>query len=168
VRAGAARAAAVLFPLLVCACATPGPSRRWFLEDAYARYYTDAGGRTLRVEHDGAVLDVSCLPIEVVKEKPLASLPKAACPDAKIPLLGKARREGDDWDLSGFDIEADTGRCRPLFESPSADEPTSGHRRSCWNRLWEVPVAVIAVPVALVIALGAVTAPIWVPIFFLH
>jgi hypothetical protein len=41
-------------------------------------------------------------------------------------------------------------------------------RRSCWNRLWEVPAAVVVVPVALGVVVGLATAPIWGPLLLLH
>ena len=166
---GAARRALGALPLMFCACATPGAPRAYFLEDAYARYYADASGRTLRVEHDGSVHDVTCLPLEVVKEKPLASLPKSACPNSEIPVLGKTRRSGDDWDMTGYEVERSSGRCLPLFDAPTGfDDQDARPRRSCWNRLWEVPTAIVVIPVVVVVALGAVTAPIWAPILFLR
>jgi hypothetical protein len=56
-----------------------------------------------------------------------------------------------------------TGSCRPWFvDSPlwSNEEPA---KHSCWNLLWEVPTAMVAVPVAL----GFLSAPIWVPLVLL-
>ena len=58
----------------------------------------------------------------------------------------------------------DTGSCRPFFVSPSLwsdDERVAKH--SCWHRLWEVPAALVTVPVAI----GIFTAPIWLPIILL-
>lgn len=57
----------------------------------------------------------------------------------------------------------DTGSCRPWFVSPLKDEGDGAPRHSCWNLLWEVPTALVAVPVAL----GALTAPVWAPIVLL-
>jgi len=54
----------------------------------------------------------------------------------------------------------DTGSCRPFFIAPSLDWGAGAPKHSCWHRLWEVPVALVAVPVALAV----LTAPIWVPI----
>ena len=56
-----------------------------------------------------------------------------------------------------------TGSCRPFFIVPSLDWGTGAPNHSCWNRLWEVPAALVAVPVALAI----ITAPVWVPIVVL-
>jgi hypothetical protein len=58
----------------------------------------------------------------------------------------------------------DTGSCRPFFKEPSlwmdeADVP----RHSCWHRLWEIPAAMVAVP----LFIGVVTAPVWAPIILL-
>ena len=57
----------------------------------------------------------------------------------------------------------DTGSCRPFFISPSLDWGAGAPKHSCWNRLWEVPVALVAVP----LALGVITSPVWVPIVLL-
>lgn len=59
--------------------------------------------------------------------------------------------------------KADTGSCKPWFVSPSRDWGEGAPKHSCWNLLWEVPVALVAVPVVLAI----ITAPIWVPIVLL-
>jgi hypothetical protein len=57
---------------------------------------------------------------------------------------------------------ADTGSCRPWFkDSLFSDKRPPNH--SCWNLLWEVPVALVAVPAAI----GFATAPIWLPILLL-
>lgn len=165
------RPGALLLPALaaaLAACAAPEPRHPYFLEDRYARYYTASSARTLRVENDGTVLDVTCLPVEVVQGKPLGNLPRAACPDSKIPVLGKARKAGEDWDMQEFEVARDTGRCLPLFEAPGFDERDVRPRRSCWNRAWEVPVAVIAVPAVFLLAVGLISAPIWAPILFLR
>ncbi|MDE2144143.1 MAG: hypothetical protein KGJ84_17175 [Elusimicrobia bacterium] len=153
---------------LLGACATPGPVRTYFQEDAYARYYVSDTGKTLRVERDGTVLDISCLPVEAAQDKPLNALPRQLCAGSEIPVLGKARRAGDDWDLSDFAVEPATGRCLPLFRNPSYDEREAGPRRSCWNRVWEVPAALIAVPAAVLVVAGVATAPIWAPLLFLR
>lgn len=59
--------------------------------------------------------------------------------------------------------QSDTGSCKPFFVSPSRDWGEGAPRHSCWNRLWEVPTALVVAP----IALGVVTAPVWVPIVLL-
>jgi hypothetical protein len=62
-----------------------------------------------------------------------------------------------DWDLSGFDIASETGRCRPITlnlntpsllsnpfgESPSKDP--SMKRRNCLNLVWEIPLSMIII-----------------------
>jgi hypothetical protein len=60
--------------------------------------------------------------------------------------------------------EKDTGSCRPWFVNPGRDWGEGANKHSCWNLLWEVPAAIIAVPAAL----AFVTAPIWVPIVLLR
>ena len=57
-----------------------------------------------------------------------------------------------------------TGSCKPFFVSPSRDWGEGAPRHSCWNLLWEVPTALVVAP----IAIGVVTAPIWVPIVLFH
>lgn len=59
--------------------------------------------------------------------------------------------------------KAATGACKPWFVSPSRDWGEGAPKHSCWNLLWEVPVAIVAVPVALAI----ITAPVWAPIVLL-
>lgn len=58
----------------------------------------------------------------------------------------------------------DTGSCKPWFVAPSRDWGEGAPRHSCWNRLWEVPAALVVAPVAIALA----TTPIWVPILLLH
>jgi hypothetical protein len=68
----------------------------------------------------------------------------------------------DRMESSAAPRAADTGKCRPWFkDSIFTDKVPPKH--SCWNLMWEVPVALVAVP----LALGFVTAPIWVPILLL-
>lgn len=57
----------------------------------------------------------------------------------------------------------DTGNCKPWFVSPSRDWGEGAPKHSCWNRLWEVPTAIVVVPVAL----AFLTAPVWVPVILL-
>lgn len=78
---------------------------------------------------------------------------------------GGERRE----DASFFDKPAptaaakDTGSCRPWFVSPDRDWGDGAAKHSCWNLAWEIPAALVAVPLALAI----VTAPVWVPVVLL-
>ncbi len=60
--------------------------------------------------------------------------------------------------------QAATGMCKPFFVSPFRNWDTAAPRHSCWNRIWEIPTAIVVTP----IALAAMTAPIWAPIVFLH
>lgn len=57
----------------------------------------------------------------------------------------------------------DTGSCKPWFVSPSKDWGDGAPKHSCWNLVWEIPTAIVVVPVALAI----MTAPVWAPIVFL-
>jgi hypothetical protein len=62
-----------------------------------------------------------------------------------------------DWDLSGFDIAPETGRCAPitvnlkspfLLSSPFGESPSkdpSMKRRNCLNLVWELPLAEIII-----------------------
>ena len=58
----------------------------------------------------------------------------------------------------------DTGACKPWFVSPMRDWGEGAPKHSCWNLLWEVPTAIVVVPVALAV----ITAPVWLPIVLLH
>lgn len=58
----------------------------------------------------------------------------------------------------------DTGSCRPWFVGSPLWSDEAPPRHSCWNLAWEVPVALVAVP----LALGALTAPVWAPIVLLR
>lgn len=57
----------------------------------------------------------------------------------------------------------DTGNCKPWFVAPSRDWGEGAPKHSCWNRFWEVPTAIVVVPIALAI----LTSPIWAPIILL-
>jgi hypothetical protein len=75
-------------------------------------------------------------------------------------------------------VEPETGGgCRPLMD-PLIDaldtsrwgagrddlELRSNRDHSCWNRVWEVPTAIVAYPTATVFLVGVVTSPVWVPL----
>ncbi|OGS41542.1 MAG: hypothetical protein A2506_06345 [Elusimicrobia bacterium RIFOXYD12_FULL_66_9] len=149
---------------LLGACATPGAPRALLREDAYARYYATESGRTLRVEKDGTVLDVTCLPPELSEGRARGELPQGLCPDGKIPELGRVGMAGKDWDMSAYAVTTETGRCRPLFTLKNEED---ARRHSCWNRLWEVPSAAVAYPAGIAIIVGACTSAIWVPLLLL-
>ncbi len=57
----------------------------------------------------------------------------------------------------------DTGSCKPFFVSPAKDWGEGAPKHSCWNLVWEVPTAIVVVPVALAL----MTSPVWVPILLL-
>lgn len=152
---------------LSSACATPGAPRTQLREDAYARYYATTDGRTLRVEKDGTVLDVTCMPLDLVEGKALREIPQGFCPNGKFPELGRVEASGGGWDMSGYPVAAETGRCRPLLRAPSIEGDQEPRRHSCWNRLWEVPAALVAYPVGAALIIGGCTAPIWIPLLLL-
>ena len=148
---------------LLAGCSTAGPPRPYVDEDAYARYYLTDTGRVLRVERDGTILDITCLPKQFTRDTSRDHLPHSLCESEDVKVLGKAKRVGDQWDLSGYHIEPETGTCRSLFPF-KRKEWEEARRHSCWNRLWEVPAAVVFYPTVAVIAVGIITAPIWVPL----
>jgi hypothetical protein len=160
----------LVYVSLVCilgACSTPGAPRLYFNEDPYARYYTTDSGQVLRVEQDGTVLDVTCLPPEFAKGTSRKDLPHTLCGGEKIQVLGKVKKVGGEWDMSTYAIAPETGTCKPLLPFLTKDWQED-KRHSCWNRLWEVPTAVVVYPTAAVIFVGVVTAPVWVPLLLLH
>jgi hypothetical protein len=122
----------------------------------------------LRVENDGTILDVTCATAEAAHGRPRDALPTSFCGGAAIPVLGRATRAGDDWDMSAYSVAAETGRCKPLFGALTMDSRENERRRSCWNRLWEVPTAVVVVPVTVGVIVGLATAPIWGPLLLLR
>jgi hypothetical protein len=137
-------------------------------EDSYARYYAADSGQILRVERDGTILDVTCLPLELAHDKPRKELPTTFCGGVPIPVVGRAAPRGGDWDMSAYGVEPETGRCKPLFGAATMNKDDDARRRSCWNRLWEVPAAIVVVPVAIVVVVGVATSPIWAPILLLR
>jgi hypothetical protein len=62
----------------------------------------------------------------------------------------------------------DQGGCRPLFMADPEEPGPDDGLRSCWNRVWEVPTAIVVVPVVVVVLVGAATAPVWAPLLFLR
>lgn len=122
----------------------------------------------MRVERDGTILDVTCVPLEVANDRPRGELPVTFCGGNAIPEVGRAARAGDDWDMSAYGVRPETGRCKPLFGAIAMDPRENERRRSCWNRLWEVPTALVAVPITAGIIVGVATAPIWAPLLLLH
>ncbi len=77
---------------------------------------------------------------------------------ASLSKENEAFLEGDRAHSAGS--RADTGSCKPFFVSPSLDWGEGAPRHSCWNRVWEVPTAIVVVP----LALALLTSPVWVPI----
>jgi hypothetical protein len=120
------------------------------------------------VEKDGTILDISCVSLEAAQDRPRSQIPTNFCGGADVPVVGKAARDGDDWDMAPYGVVPETGRCKPLFGGVSMDARENERRRSCWNRLWEVPTAIVVVPVAIGVIVAGATAPIWVPLVLLH
>jgi hypothetical protein len=152
--------------LLWAGCASPGPPRAYFAEDNYARYYATESGRILRVEGDGTVVDVTCLPPEMAKGAPRETLSSTLCPSGNVEILGKTKRMNDDWNLTAYDVAPETGTCKPLL-TLFIDAWLEEKRHSCWNRTWEVPAAALLFTPIAVIAAAAITSPIWVPLVLL-
>ena len=46
-------------------------------------------------------------------------------------------------------------------------DPGEKKRHSCWNRVWEVPTAVVVYPAAVIILIGLVTSPVWLPLLLI-
>ncbi|MFI5350055.1 MAG: hypothetical protein ACHQ2Z_10960 [Elusimicrobiota bacterium] len=120
------------------------------------------------MEIDGTILDVTCVTAEAANGRSREALPLTFCGGAGIPVLGRAKKAGDDWDMSAYTAEPETGRCKPLFGALTMDDRENERRRSCWNRLWEVPTAVVVVPLAIGVIVGLATAPVWAPLLLLH
>jgi hypothetical protein len=159
--------ASVSLACFLSACSTPGVPRPYFDEDIYGRYYTTDAGTVLRVERDGTVLDVTCLPREFAKGTSRKDLPVALCGGEKIRVLGKVKKVGEEWDMSGYAIAPETGTCKPLLPFFIKDWQEE-RRHSCWNRVWEVPTAAVVYPTVAVLFVGVVTAPVWIPLLLLH
>ena len=122
----------------------------------------------MRVENDGTILDVTCATAEAAKGRPREALPVMFCGASSIPVLGQAKRSGDDWDMSAYEVAPESGRCKPLFGALTMDNRENDRRRSCWNRLWEVPTAVVVVPLTVGVIVGLATSPIWAPLLLLR
>ena len=105
---------------------------------------------------------------EAANGRPRDALPLTFCGGAALPVVGRAKRIGDDWDMSAYAVAPETGGCKPLFGALTMDEHENERRRSCWNRLWEVPTAIVVVPVTIGVIVGLATAPIWGPLLLLH
>lgn len=111
---------------------------------------------------------MSCASFEASEGKPRSEIPTEFCGGRAVPVLGRAERAGEDWDMAPYGIEPETGRCKPLFGGVTMDSRENERRRSCWNRLWEVPTAIVVVPIAVGVIVAGATAPIWVPLVLLH
>ena len=120
------------------------------------------------MERDGTILDITCVPLEVANGRERAELPLTFCGGREIPVVGRATLAGDDWNMAAYGVLPETGRCKPLFGALTMDARENERRRSCWYRLWEVPAALVAVPVTVGVLVGVATAPIWAPLLLLH
>ncbi len=161
--------AVLALSVLMQGCASTPAPRPYFAEDAQGRYYETTSGHVLRVEPDGTILDIGCTDPDLARGLSREDLLRLPCSTGKVSVLGKAKRTGipgSDWDLSGYDIEPESGTCSPIFASLS-DAWAAEKRRSCAHRLWEVPAAIVAYPTLGVLIVGLATAPIWLPILIL-
>ena len=147
----------LILVFLLSGCSTPGPLRQYGHEDAYGRYYDAKDGRLLRVESDGSVYDISCVGAWSAVGTPLEKL---KCKDGNVELIGKVSRNSarDDWDTTGYEIAPESGTCEPLMPIYSFGG-LKFKRRSCWNRLWEVPTTVALIPVLIVVFVIYVVTP---------
>ena len=85
------------------------------------------------------------------KDPPAASAPRAAegCRPLMTPLVEAF--DPDRWGRFGNE-GWDSGEKK---------------RHSCWNRVWEVPTAVVVYPAAVIILIGLVTSPVWLPLLLI-
>ncbi|UPT75629.1 MAG: hypothetical protein M0D55_08135 [Elusimicrobiota bacterium] len=60
-------------------------------------------------------------------------------------------------------LRARHGLLPPLVRLPSRDWGEGSAKHSCWNRFWEVPAALVAVP----LAIGIIASPILIPLLLL-
>lgn len=149
--------------LLLTSCSTLPPPRPYFEEDSKARYYLTHKDEILRVETDGTVLNVTCLPPSMVKGFSKKAVLEMPCVSGTPKVIGTVRKSGEEWDMKGYDVVPETGTCKSLFAALRNDW-LEEKRESCWHRVWEVPAAVVFYPGVAGIALAVITAPIWVPI----
>jgi hypothetical protein len=63
---------------------------------------------------------------------------------------GMATRNGEEWEMSSFDVEPAPVGCKILFPVFYSDKAVKERYVSCWNRAWEIPAFVIALPVFIV------------------
>lgn len=101
-----------------------------------------------------------------------ARLRIAVCAAFLCALSGCASLErepfaAEPWETAEGPPAPDTGACKPLLRAPGLDSREDERKRSCWNRLWEVPVVVAGVPIVILALAGIVTAPIWVPLILI-
>ena len=158
---------------LLSGCATSSAAKKHFLEDSYARYYTGESGKVLRVEADGTVLDVTCLPINSLRDIPRQNLPKGLCSRGDIHELGKAQKVGDEWDMKAYMTGLEGGGCwplmAPLLDAIDTDWARKSNRlHSCWNRVWEVPASIVLYPVMAGFPFGPVSFPVGEPFVLYH
>jgi hypothetical protein len=85
---------------------------------------------------------------------------------------GTAPKIEDEWVMSSFDVESidvksTSAGCEILIPLFWSDKAVKERYVSCWNRAWEIPAFVIAMPILLVgavvmvmaEAVGAITEP---------
>ena len=68
---------------------------------------------------------------------------------------GVVAKIGEEWDMLSFDVEqvsavSPKGGCEILVPLFYSDKAVKARYVSCWNRAWEIPAFVIAVPILLV------------------
>src|SRR6266496_59529 len=73
---------------------------------------------------------------------------------------GVASKVGEEWDMSSFNVKpvpTEMG-CEILFPLFHSDEAVKRRYQSCWNRAWEIPAFIIALPFMIVGAVVIVSA----------
>lgn len=134
--------------LILNGCVTPGPLHDYGDRNGLGTYYDTRSGRLLRVEQDGTVYDITCAGAWNARETGRLAL-KKWCTDGELETIASVTKIGGEWDMSGYDIAPETGHCEPLVEF-FAFGGLPYKRRSCWNRLWEVPLIAVVGPPAFV------------------
>ncbi|GMV49391.1 hypothetical protein FBQ96_13250 [Nitrospirales bacterium NOB] len=123
-------------------CASEKRPGDFFHEDQTGQYYATKTGRVLHVDPNGTVYDITCVEATVAGSPVLPPRPLTGeyshCPQGWLVRLGQVPKLDGEWDMRGYNVAAETGTCEPLLSLSKRG------RFSCWNRMWEVPVLILA------------------------